>query len=82
MINSAQNCISGLRNTLSTTFQDELTVVHKATKALYLIPSFVNDHNKLLALGEFFSNKENVHKASVFLSFQDKDRCQNCKQQL
>ena len=58
----------------STTFRDELTVVHEATKALYLTPSFANDHNKLLVLGEFFSDKENVHKASVFLSFQDKDR--------
>ena len=73
MINLVQNSISGLCDTLSTTFRDELTFVYEATKALYLIPSFANDHNKLLALGDFFSNKENVHKASVLLFFQDKD---------
>lgn len=76
MINSVQNTISGLRDTLFSTFRDELTVVHDASKALYLIPSFANDPQKLIALGEFFADKENVKKASFFLSLKDSERCE------
>ncbi|KAN0081516.1 hypothetical protein V8E55_009140 [Tylopilus felleus] len=71
MINSVQNTISGLHDTLFSTFRDELTIVHDASKVLYLIPSFANDPQKLIALGEIFADKENVKKASFFLSLKD-----------
>ena len=73
-ISMVQNAISNLRDTLSATFWDELTVVHDATRALYLIPSFAADPEKIFTHVEFFGNKQNISFASIFLSLRDKDR--------
>ena len=79
MTNSVQNTISSLCDTIFSTFRDELTIVHDASKALYLIPSFANDPQKLIALGNFFADKENVKKASFFLSLKDSEHCEYAK---
>ena len=73
-ISTVQNVISNLCDTLSATFQDELTVVHDATRALYLIPSFAADPEKIFMLAEFFGNKQNISFTSIFLSLRDEDR--------
>ena len=73
-ISTMQNAISNLCDTLSATFRDELTVVHDATRALYLIPSFAADPEKIFTLAEFFGNKQNISFASIFLSLRDEGR--------
>ncbi|KAG6375300.1 hypothetical protein JVT61DRAFT_3525 [Boletus reticuloceps] len=72
MVNTVNNAIHSLRDTLSIGFRDRLTVVGDATKALYLIPSFSSDMDKVFAMGEFFAANENI--ASMFLSLREEDR--------
>ena len=72
-INTVQSAISNLRDTLAVTFRDELTVVHDATRALYLIPSFAANKEKIFVLREFFADKANVSLASIFLSLKEED---------
>ena len=78
-INTVQSTISNLHDILAIIFQNELTVVHDTTRALYLIPSFAANKEKIFMLREFFADKANVSLASIFLSLKEKDHVEYAK---